>query len=296
MKRRLDTVYVTPEGTALRKDGETLVAEAEGAAEARASLHMLSSAAAFGPILVSPALIGACVGAGITLALLDRGAGSRGGSKGPSAAAGFCAAPTGRRKRARTSRVPSGRARSPTRAPCACGASRPWAEMTPKARAALEAACGRMAHVLRRAAFADRTLEEVRGSAGEAATLCFGAFDGLIRAPGPELRWRGRSRRPPVAAMEALLPFLCTLLVHDCRKRLRGGARACQDWGQRVQFSAFEIEVDPGQRIRLKARREGLIDPGADSLRYSPLGADRTRRAEHVGAKAAADPGGPLIP
>ena len=121
MKRRLDTVYVTPEGTALRKDGETLVAEAEGAAEARASLHMLSSAAAFGPILVSPALIGACVGARITLALLDRGAGSRGGSRGPSAAAGFCAAPTGRRKRARTSRVPSGRARSPTRAPCSCG-------------------------------------------------------------------------------------------------------------------------------------------------------------------------------
>ena len=230
MKRRLDTVYVTPEGTALRKDGETLVAEAEGAAKARAPLHMLSSAAAFGPILVSPALIGACVGAGITLALLDRGAGSKRGSKGPSAAAGFCAAPsTGRRKRARTSRVPSGRARSPTCAPCSCGG---FATMGGDDAGGLRGAgglCGRMAHGLRRAAFADRTLEEVRGSAGEAATLCFGAFDGLIRAPGPELRWRGRSRRPPVDAMNALLPFLCTLLVHDCRKRLRGGARACQD-------------------------------------------------------------------
>ncbi len=79
------------------------------------------------------------------------------------------------------------------------------------------------------------------------------------------------------------------------RKRLRGVARACQDWGQRVQFSVFEIEVDPGQWIRLKARLKGLIDPGTDSLRYYHLGANWTRRVEHVGAKAAVDLGGPLI-
>lgn len=109
MKKLLNTVYVTTEGTALRKDGETLVAEVEGAVKARVPLHMLSSVVAFGPILVSPALIGACAGAGVTLALLDRGgAGSRRGSRGPSAATCFCAAPsTGRRKRAKTSRVPS---------------------------------------------------------------------------------------------------------------------------------------------------------------------------------------------
>ncbi len=38
------------------------------------------------------------------------------------------------------------------------------------------------------------------------------------------------------------------------RKRLRGAARACQDFGQRVQFSVFEIEVDPVQWVALKAR------------------------------------------
>lgn len=36
-------------------------------------------------------------------------------------------------------------------------------------------------------------------------------------APHPELRWRGRSRRPPLDAMNAQLSFLYILLVHDCR-------------------------------------------------------------------------------
>lgn len=79
------------------------------------------------------------------------------------------------------------------------------------------------------------------------------------------------------------------------RNRLRSIARACQDWGQRVQFSVFEIELDPGQWIRLKARLEGLIDPETDSLRYYHLGANWTRRVEHIGAKPAKDLGGPLI-
>jgi CRISPR-associated endonuclease Cas2 len=79
------------------------------------------------------------------------------------------------------------------------------------------------------------------------------------------------------------------------RKRLRSVARACLDFGQRVQYSVFEIEVDPAQWVALKARLETIIDPGIDSLRFYYLGANWSRRIEHVGAKPAADLGGPLI-
>jgi len=79
------------------------------------------------------------------------------------------------------------------------------------------------------------------------------------------------------------------------RKRLRRVARACQDFGQRVQFSVFEIEVDPAQWVALKARLEGVIDLSVDSLRYYHLGANWMRRVEHVGAKPTANLGGPLI-
>ena len=78
-------------------------------------------------------------------------------------------------------------------------------------------------------------------------------------------------------------------------RRLRRVAKACQDYGQRVQFSVFEIEVDPAQWAMLKARLEAIIDPSRDSLRYYHLGANWQRRVEHVGAKPAADFHGPLI-
>jgi CRISPR-associated protein Cas2 len=78
-------------------------------------------------------------------------------------------------------------------------------------------------------------------------------------------------------------------------KRLRAVARACQDFGQRVQYSVFEIEVDPAQWTKLKNRLETFIDPRHDSLRYYYLGANWQRRVEHVGAKPATDLNGTLI-
>lgn len=81
----------------------------------------------------------------------------------------------------------------------------------------------------------------------------------------------------------------------DGPKRLRHIAKACRDFGQRVQFSVFEIEVDPAQWTALKARLETIIDPETDSLRYYFLGSNWKRRVEHVGAKPATDLSGTLI-
>lgn len=79
------------------------------------------------------------------------------------------------------------------------------------------------------------------------------------------------------------------------RRRLRRVARACLDYGQRVQFSVFECEVDPAQWAMLRARLIGEIDPARDSLRFYRLGAEGRRRVEHVGASAALDLQGPLV-
>ena len=79
------------------------------------------------------------------------------------------------------------------------------------------------------------------------------------------------------------------------RRRLRRVARACLDFGQRVQNSVFECEVDPSQWAMLRARLIGEIEPLADSLRFYRLGADGKRRVEHVGAKPVVDLDGPLV-
>jgi CRISPR-associated protein Cas2 len=73
------------------------------------------------------------------------------------------------------------------------------------------------------------------------------------------------------------------------RARLRRAAKACLDFGQRVQNSVFECEVDPAQWVDLKARLEEIVDPAQDSLRYYFLGTNWQRRVEHVGAKPKMD-------
>ncbi len=78
------------------------------------------------------------------------------------------------------------------------------------------------------------------------------------------------------------------------RKRLRRIARVCQNYGQRVQFSVFECEVNPAQWAKLRARLLSELMETEDSLRFYLLGANWKRRVEHHGTKPAIDFDGPL--
>ena len=79
------------------------------------------------------------------------------------------------------------------------------------------------------------------------------------------------------------------------KRRLRRVARACEDFGQRVQNSVFECLVDPAEWVVLRARLLKEADATQDSLRFYFLGAEWKRRVEHEGTKRAYDPEGPLI-
>ena len=67
------------------------------------------------------------------------------------------------------------------------------------------------------------------------------------------------------------------------------------DHGQRVQFSVFELKVDPAQWATCRDRLLSIIDPEHDSLRFYHLGNHWDRRVEHHGTKPGYDPDGPLI-
>jgi len=79
------------------------------------------------------------------------------------------------------------------------------------------------------------------------------------------------------------------------QKRLRRVAKACQNYGQRVQYSVFECLVDPAQWAVLRQNLLDEIDPAHDSLRFYFLGSNWRRRVEHIGAKPAIDFEGPMI-
>lgn len=79
------------------------------------------------------------------------------------------------------------------------------------------------------------------------------------------------------------------------KKRLRKIAKECVNYGQRVQNSVFEIDVDYGTFLKVQNKLIKLMDQEKDSLRFYYLGNNWKRRVEHVGAKPTYDPEGALI-
>lgn len=95
--------------------------------------------------------------------------------------------------------------------------------------------------------------------------------------------------------MMVLVSYDVSTVTPEGRRRLRRVSRTCLDYGQRVQFSVFELEVDPARWAAVRQRLLDLIDPKVDSLRFYQLGARWQGKVEHVGAKPALDLNGPLV-
>ncbi|MEX2583662.1 MAG: CRISPR-associated endonuclease Cas2 [Gemmatimonadota bacterium] len=79
------------------------------------------------------------------------------------------------------------------------------------------------------------------------------------------------------------------------RRRLRRVAKTCLDYGQRVQNSVFECQVDAERWTRLRLRLLDEIDDSEDSLRFYFLGRNWRNRVEHHGTRPSLDFEGPLI-
>lgn len=219
MKKLLNTLYVTTEGASLRKDGENLVAEIDGQERARVPLHMLGSVVTFGAIFLSPPLMQSCASHGVIIVLLDRVGRFQARVEGPVSGNVLL-----RRQQYRASEQPdeivrgfvSGKIAN-QRTVLQRALRDHGDEASPEARLAIETAIARLAGILQRVGFVRDGVDALRGAEGEAAQLYFSVFNHLIRAPQEEIAFRGRSRRPPLDPMNALLSFLYTLLTHDCR-------------------------------------------------------------------------------
>lgn len=95
---------------------------------------------------------------------------------------------------------------------------------------------------------------------------------------------------------------MMTLVCYDVctedrsgKTRLRKVAKECQNYGQRVQNSVFEIDVDYGTFLKVKDKLLKIIDENKDSLRIYYLGNNWERRIEHFGIKETYNPEGVLI-
>jgi CRISPR-associated protein Cas2 len=79
------------------------------------------------------------------------------------------------------------------------------------------------------------------------------------------------------------------------RKRLRRVARACLDYGERVQNSVFECSVSPTDLAKLKGRLIKESDTSSDSIRIYFIDEDARKKIIHLGVKKPRDPDSPII-
>lgn len=79
------------------------------------------------------------------------------------------------------------------------------------------------------------------------------------------------------------------------QRRLLRVAKACLDYGQRVQNSVFECELTEVQFCVLKDRIKEIIDHSLDSIRFYHLNRNENRRVEVMGVETSFDVNDALV-
>lgn len=224
MRRYLNTIFVQTDGAWLYKDGANIVVEVDGAQRGRLPIHLIGGLVCIGRVSVSPPLLGFCAESGVTVTYLSKHGRFLARVEGPVSGNVLL-------RRAQYRLADDAAAAVPLVRGLVVGkilnqrtvlrrALRDHGQsLDDVAACALERAQEHLTSIARRAS-ALTSIEGLRGIEGEAAASYFAVFDHLIRPPEPALRFRARSRRPPLDPVNALLSLLYTLLVHDCRSAL----------------------------------------------------------------------------
>lgn len=218
MKQHLNTLYVTTQQAYLAKDGEAVDVRVERESRLRVPLLNLGGIVCFGNVTCSPYLMAACAEAGIAISFLtERGR--------------FLAAVQGftpgnvllRREQYRRADDPAGSvaiARNIVGAKIANGrqvllrAVRDYPDSA--GCEPLRETAARLGRVAGQSQYA-ASLDVLRGMEGDAAGDYFAVFNHLITSQRDDFMMMGRTRRPPLDPVNALLSFLYVMLAHDAR-------------------------------------------------------------------------------
>ncbi len=95
--------------------------------------------------------------------------------------------------------------------------------------------------------------------------------------------------------MLILVTYDVDTTTKEGRKRLNKIAKLCCDYGQRVQNSVFECNVDYAKYVFIKNELLELFDSEKDNIRIYNLGNNYASKIEHFGAKETYDPEGILM-
>lgn len=221
MKQLLNTLFVTSEDIYLSLEGENVLANRDKQVLARYPLHTLQTIVTFAYPGASPALMGACADRGIGLAFCT----PRGRFL-----ARVCGENTGnvllRREQYRVADDPERSCRIARNMIFGKLHNARWSvERTLRdhgmrvEKEALSGASRELKELLPLVAEVTEP-ETLRGLEGVGAAAYFGVLDQMILSRKEDFFFHGRSRRPPLDRVNAMLSFAYSLLSHDCASAL----------------------------------------------------------------------------
>lgn len=218
----LNTLYVMTPHAYLHLENDSLRVDVEREKKMQVPLHHLGSVVCLGNIMLSPALMHRCADDAISLVLLD------GNGRFKARLEGAICGNILLRQAQHRQAGDAGFALNVSRAMIA-GKLRNARQVL--LRGARETADENDAKILTAAATALRAsvrnlplaenLDSLRGIEGDAAKVYFSALNGVVRRDARQhFGMDGRSRRPPRDRINALLSFLYSMLMNDCRSAL----------------------------------------------------------------------------
>jgi CRISPR-associated protein Cas1 len=281
VKRHLNTLFVTTQGAYLSKEGEAVSVRVDGQVQLRVPLHHLGGIVCFGRVSCSPALMAMCAQAGIAISFLTEQ--GRFLARVQGFTPGNVLLRREQYRRADDLAAALAIARNVVLAKIAncrsvlLRAVRDYPQAP--GRAKLEEAANRLAREVERSERAE-DLDVLRGIEGDSANMYFGVFNHLITQPTDGFLMQGRTRRPPLDPVNALLSFLYAMLAHDARA-------ACEAAGldAAVGFLHRDRPGRPGLALDLMEEFRPYL---ADRLALSLINRQQVRPAGFVTAESGA--------
>ncbi len=222
MRTIQNTLYVMTQNSYLHLENDTLRVDVEREKKLQVPLHDLGSVVCLGNIMLSPALMHRCADDGISLVLLNNQGRFKTRLEGP--VSGNILLRQAQHRLALDEKFALGIAHSAiagklrnSRQILLRGAREAGDEEDSRA---LTAAAETLSNSLRNLPYAP-DLDVVRGIEGDAAKNYFAALPLLVkREVRNKFTMDGRTRRPPRDRFNALLSFLYSMLMNDCRSAL----------------------------------------------------------------------------
>lgn len=219
MKKLLNTLYITTQGSYLHKERETLVIKLGDEKLAQFPSLSIGNILCFGQVSMSPFLMGYCADEGIGVAFFTEYGRFLARVKGRQTGNVLL-----RREQYRWADCPE-KSVAVARLFVAAKIANSRAVLQRELRnhgenLALIEAVKRLKSSLRRAQHATN-VPEIMGIEGEAASSYFSVFNQLLRG-GSGFAFNGRVRRPPTDPVNALLSFVYSLITQECVSALYG--------------------------------------------------------------------------